>query len=146
MQRGDRFFSSLTGEKAHEAAALSGQKTHSLYSAKLLHLLLHHLFCDVLRGDIAQEKRRHALIVRWRRRLGLFLDFVHDLLRDRVVDPVEALSNFLVYRAIALLQTLQVLVRDVGVAIRAGDASVAVPFNEEGAHMGSVSLGRLRTT
>lgn len=98
---------------------------------------------DLLGADVAQEDCADALIFRRWRRLAPLFNLVHNLLRDRVIDAIEAFPDLLVDAAVALLQTLQVLLRDVRMAVGAGHASIAVTLDEERTDVCCVSLRSL---
>ena len=146
MERRDGLFSRLSGEEADEATVLPMQQSHAFDFPEFFHLLFDQLFRDFFRTDVSQEESADRCVFRCRRWLAFLLNLVHDLLCDWVVDAVEALTDLFIDAPIAFLQALQVLVRDVRMAVGARDPTITVPFDEEGADVGSVPLGSLRAT
>ena len=144
MERRDGLFSRLSGEEANETAVLSMQQSHAFDFPEFFHLLSDQLIRDFFRTDVSQEESADSCVFRCWRWLAFLLNLVHDLLCDWVVDAIEALTDLFIDASVAFLQALQVLVRDVCMAVGARNPTITVSFDEEGAYVGSVPLGSFR--
>lgn len=103
----------------------------------MLELLLD-VFSRGLLVDAANEESRDALILGRSRNFEV-LNFVDDLLRERIIDAVEPFPDPIFHASLALLHRLEVLLSNIVVTIGTGAATIALALHEKAADVGQVS-------